>query len=203
MGRGRTFIERNLARFTRLLEDSIFAEETAQKKGWMQQMDPRIKVAATLLLLLGSSFSRSIPIILLIYSVSLILAAGSKVFSFSFLKRIWIFMPLYTAFVALPALFLTPGDVLIPLPGPDITQQGFTAATFLVLRVATSVSWMMLLVLTTSWPALLKSLRALGFPRTLVLLLLMTYRYIHVLLHTANSLFLARQSRRSHGGLAP
>jgi cobalt/nickel transport system permease protein len=35
-----------------------------------------------------------------------------------------------------------------------------------------------------------------GFPHLLVFLMAMTYRYIYVLLQSANSLFLARQSRK-------
>ncbi len=128
----------------------------------------------------------------------MILAAGSNIFSVSFLARVWIFMPFYTVLIAIPALFLTPGESIFRIPGLslDVTAQGFRSAAFLVLRVATSVSFMLLLVLTTSWPALLKAMRSLKFPRILVFLLMMTYRYLYVLLSTANALFLGRKSRR-------
>lgn len=194
----RSFIEKNLARFAELLEESVFAEETAQKGGWLQKMDARIKCAGLLLLLLASSTSRSAAVIVFVYLISLVLAYGSHVFSASFLRRAWLFMPLYTALMAAPALFLTSGDPILTLPvtGWTITRQGAHSLLFLVLRVAASVSLMLLLVLTTSWPRLLKALRSLGCPRILVLLLIMTHRYIYVLLHTANALFLARKSRR-------
>jgi len=196
--RSHNFLEKNLARFTSLLQETIFAEETASRKGLLQGIDPRAKTVAFFLLILSSAFSHSMLVIIAIYVVGLALAGASHLFSVSFLRRIWLFMPLYTALIALPALFLTPGEPLLRLFGNHavITRQGAVTASFLVLRVATSVSFMLMLVLTTSWPKLLKALRHLGVPRIAVLLLTMTYRYIYVLLNTANSLFLARKSRQ-------
>jgi len=197
LNNSRSFLERSLARFTSVLQESVFAEETVSRNGWLQAMDPRVKVYGTLLLILCSSFSHEALSVISIYLLSLVLAFGSKVFSMSFVRRVWIFMPLYTTLIALPALFMTPGTPWITFPGAlTISRQGALVAFFLVLRVATSVSFMFLLVLTTSWPSLLKALRSLGFPQLLVFLLAMTYRYIYVLLHTANSLFLARKSRK-------
>ncbi len=196
MRSSRSFLEQNLSRFTAVLQDSVFAEEAAARTGWLQNMDPRVKTIGFLLLLLASSFSHSLPVSIAIYSLSVILATGSHVFSFHFFRRVWIFMPFYSALIAFPALFFTPGKTLVDLPFFTITEQGAKAAGFLVTRVATSVSYMFLLVLTTSWPRFLKALRSVGIPRVAVFLISMTYRYIYVLLHTANSLFLARKSRR-------
>ncbi len=66
-----------------------------------------------------------------------------------------------------------------------------------------SVSLAVLLVMTTPWADLLKSLRAIHVPQIFVLILSMTYRYIFLFLHTMNGLFLARKSRivaRTSGG---
>ena len=59
-----------------------------------------------------------------------------------------------------------------------------------------SVSLAVLLVMTTPWADVLKSLRALHVPQVFVLVLSMTYRYIFLFLHTLNGVFLARKSRR-------
>ena len=72
-----------------------------------------------------------------------------------------------------------------------------------VTRVGVSVSLAVLLVMTTPWADLLKSLRAIHVPQIFVLILSMTYRYIFLFLHTMNGLFLARKSRivaRTSGG---
>jgi cobalt/nickel transport system permease protein len=192
----RSFLETNIANFTAVLQDSLFAEEAAAKSGWLQSMDPRVKAGGFLFLLLAAAFCRSITILILIYSLSILLAIGSHVLSFSFFRRVWIFMPLYSLLIALPALFLTPGKSVLLIGAMKISEQGLRTAAFLVLRVAISVSFLLLLVVTTSWPRLLKALQQLGVPGILLFLIAMTYRYIYVLLHTANSLFLARKSRK-------
>jgi cobalt/nickel transport system permease protein len=128
-------------------------------------MDPRIKSIGFFLLLLSSAFAHSLFVIAGIYLLSLILAAGSHVFSIRFFRRIWIFMPFYSTLIAFPALFFTPGTPVLELPFVTITAQGAKAAMFLILRVATSVSYMFLLVLTTPWTRFLKALRSIGLPR--------------------------------------
>jgi cobalt/nickel transport system permease protein len=65
------------------------------------------------------------------------------------------------------------------------------------------VSLAILLILTTPWADVLKSLRALKVPQVFVLVLSMTYRYLFLFLHTANGILLARKSRvvgRATGG---
>ncbi len=198
MNQTRIYLEQTLSRFTGFLQENVFAEEAAGRSGWLQEMDPRAKLAGFLLIISACSFSHSIITIVSLLIFSFILAAGSNVASLSFLKRVWIFMPLYTSLIAIPALFLTPGEPagVLPVLNWTITEQGLSSASFLVMRVATSVSFMMLIVLTTRWPVLLKAFRSLGMPHLLVFLLAMTYRYIYVLLQTSNSLYLARKSRR-------
>jgi cobalt/nickel transport system permease protein len=76
-----------------------------------------------------------------------------------------------------------------------VTRTGAMTVAFLLLRVGTSVSLSLLLVLTTPWAALLRALTVLRVPDVLVLMLGMTYRYIYVLLRLTNDMFLSRQSR--------
>lgn len=192
---GRFRLEKNLAKFTSLLQESFFAEEASKKSGWLQPVDPRVKFLGFLFLILCSSFSRRLETIAIIYILSLVLAAGSRVFSLHLFRKVWLFIPLYTAIIAFPSIFVIPGDRIFG-PQIPITAQGIKAALFLVLRVGTSVSLMLLLVLVTPWAKLLKALRSLFVPRLLVLMLLMTYRYIYLLLQTAGNIFLAKSSRR-------
>ena len=80
---------------------------------------------------------------------------------------------------------------------------GLAGAVIFVARVGVSVSLAVLLVLTTPWADLLKSLQALRVPQVFILVLSMTYRYIFLFLHTANGMFEARKSRvvgRTSGG---
>jgi energy-coupling factor transporter transmembrane protein EcfT len=61
--------------------------------------------------------------------------------------------------------------------------------------VATSVSLVVLLTLTTPWTRLLAALRALGVPRIFILIIGMAYRYVFLLLGTVTEMYEARKAR--------
>ena len=190
------FIERTLVDINHTLEQSVFAERIARGPGLLQALDPRLKILSALLLLLAVSLSRSLLVILSLYFLALALAFFSRIPLGFFVKRVWLLIPFFTGVIALPALFITPGPVLARLPlGLVVTQTGLTTAVFLLLRVGTSVSLAVLLVLTTPWNSLLKALGVLRLPAVVILILGMTYRYIHLLLHLTNDMFLSRKSR--------
>jgi len=190
------FIERTLVDINHTLEQSVFAERIARGPGLLQALDPRLKILSALLLLLAVSLSRSLLVILSLYFLALALAFFSRIPLGFFVKRVWLLIPFFTGLIALPALFITPGPVLARLPlGLIVTQTGLTTAVFLLLRVGTSVSLAVLLVLTTPWNSLLKALGVLRLPAVVILILGMTYRYIHLLLHLTNDMFLSRKSR--------
>jgi cobalt ECF transporter T component CbiQ len=189
-------IERSLAGITGALESALFGDEIARAPGLLQALDARVKLVSVLALLLAVSLSRNLAVIFGLYLFALVLAWRSRVPLGFFVKRVWLFLPFFTGIIALPALFITPGPALIALPfGLTVTQTGLQSALFLLLRVGTSVSYAVLLVLTTPWTTVLKALAGLRVPDVVIVVLGMTHRYLFLLLHTANEMFLARQSR--------
>lgn len=189
-------VENTLHEISAAVERSLYAEEISARPGLLQSLDPRVKVVSTLALLIGVSLSRSLAVIAAIYLLALLLAWRSAVPANIFIKRVWLTLPFFTGMIILPALFIIPGPALVHLPlGLTITQTGATSALFLLLRVSTSVSLTLLLVLTTSWNGVLGALSVLKVPDVFILILGMTYRYIYLLLHTANDMFLSRKSR--------
>ena len=192
----RGVVENTLHEISSTLERSLFAEEISTRPGLLQSLDPRVKVISTLALLIGVSLSRSLAVIAAVYLLTLLLAWRSAIPANFFIKRVWLALPFFTGMIILPALFITPGPALAHLPlGLTITQTGATSALFLLLRVSASVSLTLLLVLTTSWNVVLSALSVLKVPDVFILILGMTYRYIYLLLHTANDMFLSRKSR--------
>jgi cobalt/nickel transport system permease protein len=192
----RNVFEHTLHGIAETLERGLFAEEISTRTGLLQSLDPRVKVVSILALLIAVSLSRSLWIIAGIYLLAMILALVSSIPADFFVKRVWLTLPFFTGMIILPALFITPGPPLVQLPfGLVITQTGFTTALFLLLRVSTSVSLTLLLILTTPWNMVLGALTVLKVPDVFILVLGMTYRYIYLLLHTANDMFLSRKSR--------
>ena len=207
------FIEKTIGDGLELLRGAMFSEEIARHPGFLQRCDPRVKVVTLLGLLVAAAFVTQLLPLAILYVVGLFLAYLSAIPLGFFVKRVWLFIPLFTGVMVLPALFnvITPGEPLLvladwgrplafgPLRLPSylaITQQGLLGATVLVSRVAVSISLAVLLTLTTHWSDLLKALRSLGVPRIMVLMLAMAYRYLYVLLGTASELLVARKSRQ-------
>jgi cobalt/nickel transport system permease protein len=189
-------IERTLRGISETLERGLFAEEISTRPGLFQSIDPRVKLVSILGLLIAVSLSHSLWVILGIYLLILVFAWRSAIPTDFFIKRVWLALPFFTGLVALPALFITPGPVFYQLPlGLVITHTGVKSVLFLLLRVSTSVSATLLLILTTPWNTVLSALSILRVPDVFILILGMTYRYIYLLLHTANDMFLSRQSR--------
>jgi len=192
----RGVIERTLAGISAALENTLFTEDIARRPGLLQGLDARVKVVAVVALLVAVSLSHSLAVIAGLYLFTLFLAWRSQVPLGFFVRRVWLFLPFFTGIVVLPVLFITPGPLLLTLlPGLSVTRTGLQAALFLLLRVGTSVSYAILLILTTPWATLLKALSVLRVPDAVIVVLGMTHRYIFLLLHTANEMFLARQSR--------
>ena len=76
-----------------------------------------------------------------------------------------------------------------------ITQQGLNAAVIFTMRVATCVSAVVLLFITTPQQVLFKSLRTVGVPKIYVLTLEMAYRYIFLLMDLVRELYVAKKAR--------
>jgi energy-coupling factor transporter transmembrane protein EcfT len=65
----------------------------------------------------------------------------------------------------------------------------------IVTRVATSISLVVLLTLTTPWTRLLAALRALFVPQMFILVFGMAYRYLFHLLNSVLDMYTARRAR--------
>ena len=191
----RNFIENNINEIAAWVERDMLEEKTAKAQGLLQCINPNIKLLSLLSFLMFSLLTHNICIIGIIYVLSCLLAFVSGINLFYFLRRVWIFIPLFTVIIAVPALFVTPGTVLIKLGMFTITRQGFWAAVFLILRVVTAVSFSTLLILTTEWHKLFSSLRTLKVPDFIIFVTMLCYRYVFVLLNLFSKFLFARRSR--------
>jgi cobalt/nickel transport system permease protein len=201
------WLEQTVGGITANIEHAIFTERHARSAGWLQRRDPRLKVVSGLVAILAASLATSVVGLGVLYVGTLAVAAASRVPFGFFVKRVWLGIPFFAGIVVVPAIFFVPGPRLFDIGigavhlAPSI--NGLFGAILFVSRVAVSVSVAVLLVVTTPWADVLKSLRALRVPQVFVLVLAMTYRYLFLFLHTANGILLARKSRvvgRSTGG---
>lgn len=199
-----SFIEKNLQSINETLQTALLSQELATADGLLQRLDPRTKIICFILCLLAINLTHNLAYIALVYVLILIPAALSRIRLGSFMLKIWLFLPFFTGIIAIPALFniFSPGPAVFTvfsIPEKQlfisVTQNGLRAASFLLMRVATSVSLSVLLVTTTPWTKLLKALEILRIPRMFIVITLMTYRYIFVLLSGLHDMLLAKKSR--------
>jgi len=201
VSRKSNFIERSILGALSFLKDSIFADEYAVKKGFLQSLDPRVKIATFLVFVILILFTKNIVVLLCLYLLCLLLSSFSKINLGFFLKRTWLFIPLFSAFIAIPALFsiFTPGKALVTLQIAGlkltITHQGLSGAILFLSRVITSVSFVVLLSITTKHFELLRVLRIFKIPQVFVTVLGMCYRYVFLFIETIENTYLAIKSR--------
>jgi cobalt ECF transporter T component CbiQ len=189
------FLEKNIAAAAHALERTVASERWSRAPGLLQAVDPRFKIVAFAALVISCSLARSIILLCCLYALATLLAWLSKIAVSDFTRRVWMFVPIFTGIVAIPALFITPGTRIVSLGPLAITETGARTALMLVLRVSTSVSFSILLMLTTPWNRVLDALRSLRLPGLVVSLLSLSYRYLLLLLRTLSELFIARKSR--------
>ncbi len=173
------FIERSLNNTLGFFKEAIFSDEIAKSEGLLQSIGPVVKIVILILILLAISFARTLPVLAGLYALSVILAVSSGIDLIFFLKRVWVFIPLFTAVIAIPAIF----------------SQGIYTALLFVLRVAACVSFVVLVTVTTEHSRLLKALRSIGVPAIFVAVLDMTYRYIFLFIKTFEEMHLGLKSR--------
>lgn len=197
-----SFLEKTLGGGARLLRQVMFSQDTAVRAGVLQRLDPRVKLVGMLVLLVALGLVHHLTVLVAAYAATLLLAAASRLPLGSFVKRVWLFVPIFTGVMLLPATLsiVTPGDVVVQLWTSDgrpggLTAQGLASAGLVVARVACSVSLVVLVTLSTPWVRLLAGLGALGVPRIFVLIIGMAYRYVFLLLGTVTDMYTARKAR--------
>ena len=214
---GKGFVGRTIESVARFLRDGVLTDGISGSNGLLQSLDPRIKIVTIIALIVTVSVIRSPVAIWGMYCFTLLLAAASSVPLLLFIKRVWLFIPLFAIVIVVPALFnvVTPGEPLLTVAhfargytfGPyripetiTVTLQGALTALTFTGRVVTSVSLGALLTLTTQWSELLRALNVIGIPHIFVLILAMAYRYILLLARAVQNIHIARKSRTLHYG---
>lgn len=197
-----SFLTRTIRGGSGILQQVLFGEDVAAAPGLLQRIDPRTKIVSLLALLVVAGLAHSMITLAALYALTLGLAAASAMPLGFFVRRVWLFVPIFTGIVVLPATLsvVTPGHVVLTLwhwhgVAEGVTTQGLLAAARVVCRVAASISLVVLLTLTTPWVRLLAALRGLGVPRIVVLIVGMAYRFVFLLLGSVTDMFQARQAR--------
>jgi cobalt/nickel transport system permease protein len=195
--RRKGFVEKTARGLLEVAGQALFAEDTAAAAGFLQCLDPRVKLIGIGALIAAAVAVHRLWVLAGILVLGVILALVSHIPIRLLTARVWLAVLAFTGVIALPAVFLTPGAAIwrIPLLEWPVTQQGLRSAGFLVMRAETAATLSALLILTTLWTRLLRALRYFRVPVVVVAILGMTYRYMFLFLATARDMFESRESR--------
>lgn len=172
------FVENSILGVTSFFRDSVFSDEHALKRGFLQLLDARIKVFTFIIFIFTAILIKSAALLLFLYIFCLMLAVFSRIPLGFFFKRTLLFIPLFSFFIALPAFF-----------------SAFNTAILFIARVITTVSFVVLLGLVTKHSELLSVLTILKVPKVFVMILGMCYRYIFLFAKTIEDTYTGIKSR--------
>jgi len=195
--RRENFVEKTIRGLLQVLRQALFAEETAKLPGFLQRLDARVKLAGIVLLIFSAVALHRLSVLAGLLAACIVLAMASRIPVRILAIKVWVAVLAFTGVIAIPAIFLTSGAVLFRVPVLHWTAsyQGLRSAAFLILRAETAATLAALLVLCTLWAQLLRALRWFRIPAVLVAIVGMTYRYLFLLVQTAEEMFEAREAR--------
>ena len=115
----------------------MFSEDVVGQGGLLQRIDPRVKFVSMLALLVAAGLARNIPTLLGHVRADARAGRGVELPVGFFVKRVWLFVPIFTGIVVLPATLsvVTHGHVVLTalalarprrgvhLPGPDVAPR--------------------------------------------------------------------------------
>ncbi len=193
----RSFIEGSIRNLLSTMQHAASSEQLARAPGFLQKLDPRVKVAGMGALIVVSATLYRWPVLAMLFLAAAGAAIASGVPFRMLITKIWLPALTFSGVIAFPAVFLTRGEVLYRLPFLQlvVTRQGVYTASLLLLRVETAATLSALLIVTTQWTRVLRALRFFRVPVAAVVILGMTYRYVFLMIRTAQEMFEARQSR--------
>ena len=189
------FLEETAREVLEFTTEAVFSERYAQKDGLLQKLDPRVKIACLTVLIATVVFLQDIGAIITFYLLALTLAVLSKLPTIEFTKRVWLFIPIFSGILAVPSIFMLPGETAFKILGLTATWEGIRWAVLFTLRVATAVSYAILFTMTSRWNEIVSALASFRVPGMVITITTLTYRYIFLLAKLLLDAMHARRAR--------
>ncbi len=158
----------------------MFESKYQEGDSFIHRADPRIRILSGLLLSFSTALLKKIEVSLFFLFFSFFLLFLSKIpfrkvikslfFANFFIGFLWLFVP-----------FSLPGDILFQIWKLKATKEGIKLATLITLKCNAILIIIILFVATIPIHSLGHALNEIGLPNKLVLIFLMSYRYITVI----------------------
>ncbi len=160
----------------------------------VHRFDPRTKIATFTLLVFSFVFIQEITIALFALFFSILLLLVSKLPIRFILKRVQVVL-----IFVLPLLIIMPltvkGTELFSVFGISATREGLWYASLIVIRSMAAVILILTMLGSMRFDTTIKALYTLKVPKTLVQMLMFTYRYIFVIIDEFLSMWQAMSAK--------
>lgn len=207
-----SYLDKGIEGFAGVLKEGYVQWELASRKGFMHELDTRIKVIFWLFIIIVISLKRQILPEAGIFLSLFILSLLSRINLIDFYRRIFLLGFLFGFLMAMPAALnvITHGSVIVPIIHfstahdfwvyhiPEViglTEEGLSVVVLLTLRVLNSLSISFLVLYTTPFPEIVKALKVLKVPDAFLIIISLTYKYIFIFARIAADMHLAKKSR--------
>ncbi len=207
-----SFLEKGINHLAAIIDSAYAQWNFVFREGLLQKVDARLKVFLLLFFLSIISIKHSLAVMIGLGILFFLLVILSKLDLFDFYKRVFFLSFFFGFLVTLPATFnfINEGEVIIPLfslsqpysfwvyqipQEVGLTKEGLQSMVLLVLRLANSLSLSFLIVYTTPFPEIIKALKVMRIPDSILMIISLTYKYILLFAHTAQDMHLAQKSR--------
>lgn len=197
------FLRRTMKNISRVFENDLYSEAYAAKAGLLQSVDSRAKIVVFLCFMIFSGFTSDFAALTVLAAIPLLYGAASGIGLKDFFRRVWLTVPLVVLLFSLvgtsslfiggqPLLTLIPSGLFGRWGGVYFTASGIAAAFRIFLRTGVSISFAVLLLMTTHWQQITGAFASMHLPQIVVAVLDMAYRYIFFLSESAREMFEAR-----------
>jgi cobalt ECF transporter T component CbiQ len=207
-------LDRALERIGSVIGTTFMQWEFASKKGLLQAMDARVKLVCLLFLLVIGTIKHDIAPGLALTGLLFLLVCLSRLNPVHFYRRVGALAFLFGFLIVLPAAcnLVTDGKIILSLMRfrsartfwvytlPEtigITREGLSVVGLVTLRMVNCLTISFLLLHTTPFPHIIKSFKIFRVPDALLILFVLTYKYIFIFSKMLEAIHLARKSRLS------
>ncbi len=209
-----SFLDKTIINSAGTLKSIYLQAENAANDNVIQKINPYVKLISLIYFVIVISIVSNLAVQIVASAFIFLLYILTSLKVFHVYRKIFFVAFIFGFLIVLPASLniITPGKIvfnLISLNKPShfliysipqnigFTENGFHVVSLVFLRVVNSVSFSLLIIFTTSFPAFIKSFKIIGVPDTFLMIISLAYKYIFILSHTIEETYFALKSRLS------
>ncbi len=210
--RSSPFLDRAIRGLSRFIHTTYLQWDLCSRRGLLQGIDPRVKLLFLLGCVVLISLKKGLVAQGLVAILLLSLAILSRLSLPALYGRVLALGFVFGLLVSMPSSvsLVTPGEMVLPLFTPSgdgrflwfqvsgnigLTREGLLGVATVTSRIVNSITVTFLVLHTTPFTGIVRGLKPFRVPDAMLMVILLTYKYLFVLVRTVEEMHLARKAR--------